>query len=101
MRKAHQRLTNSTQHGWAETQMIERPSHQHRKQSSSLMMSAMSHRKPSASSMDRMPTHDKDKPFNVTVRTTFSRRQGSISSKNVPMYVNVTGPGDYDVPGFL
>ena len=24
----------------------------------------------------------------------------SLSSKNVPMYHNVTGPGDYDLPGF-
>ena len=35
-----------------------------------------------------------------TMKNTKSRHEGSISSKNVPMYHNVTGPGDYDLPGF-
>lgn len=31
---------------------------------------------------------------------TFYKPRGSASLKQVPMYHNVTGPGDYDIPGF-
>ena len=63
-------------------------------------MSGVPQRKASGSSMGQS-ARDAKKTLSVTVRSTFNRQQGSASTKNVPMYVNVTGPGDYDVPNFL
>lgn len=63
------------------------------------MQNMPSSRKPSVSSMDR--TTRQDKTFGVTVRSTFSKNQSTMSGKNVPMYVNVTGPGDYEIPSFV
>ena len=35
------------------------------------------------------------------MRGTFYKPKGSLSTKQIiPMYVNVTGPGDYNIPGF-
>ena len=77
--------------------MLERPSYHHKTRSN---MVHDPHRKPSATSMDR---NSKRKTGNLScsVRSTFSRPRGSTSTKQiVPMYINLTGPGDYEVPGF-
>ena len=55
-------------------------------------------RKPSASSVDR-PANKRT--LSVSMKSTFQRPKGSQSSKQmIPMYVNVTGPGDYTIHGF-
>ena len=73
----------------------------HQKTRSNMLQGGQSHRKPSLSSMDRNERPTKRGAFSVSVKGSFSRPRGSVSTKQiVPMYLNVTGPGDYDVPGF-
>ena len=47
----------------------------------------------------------KQPPLSVKAKcgvNSFKRPNGSVSVKQmmIPMYVNVTGPGDYNIPGF-
>ena len=63
--------------------------------------------KTSLSSFDHRNTNSKLKqtPLSVKVKSgtnSFKRANGSVSVKQmlIPMYVNVTGPGDYNIPGF-
>ena len=53
-------------------------------------------------SLDHTNPKSRGGPLSCSVRTTFTRPRGSVSSKQigVPMYINVTGPGDYNIPGF-
>ena len=88
-------------HSWAQDQMLTRPNHDVRHKRATVM-SGVPQRKPSVSSMGNDSRHNfRGTALSVSMKnTTFQRQRGSNSTKQVPMYVNVTGPGDYDIPGF-
>lgn len=77
--------------------MLDRPSLHHKTRSN--VMSSQADRRPSLTSGDRAKA--KSGSLSGSVTGTFKQHRGSISSKQIiPMYVNVTGPGDYNIPGF-
>lgn len=61
------------------------------------MLNSPKGRKPSVSSLH---VGGRRGTLSVSVKNAFSKKGSASSKQIVPMYLNVTGPGDYDVPGF-
>jgi len=92
---AHHRLTQSTAAAWAQAQMLSRPLHKKTK-SGTAGSSLSPTKKYQNSSID-----GKRVSINGSTRSNYQNRKGSASTREfVPMYMNVTGPGDYTVPSF-
>lgn len=90
---------NQTTTQWAQDQMLDRPQAHHYKARSNVMSSQNDRRPSLTTSVDRRQA--KSGSLSGSVTATFKGQRNSISSKQItPMYVNVTGPGDYHVPGF-
>ena len=58
-------------------------------------------RKPSITSMEQRHYRSRHNSLSHSAKAPFTRYRPTTSTKQlIPMYVNVTGPGDYDIPGF-